>query len=136
VTALGTLPSSEHVVVAVSARKIADAQQFADTHAIERAYGSYEEMAKDENVEVVYIGSINPFHLPLARLFMEAGKAVLCEKPLAMNVLETHKMIEIARTNDVFLMEAVWSRCLPAYEALRNELELGSIGCTRAVQVM
>ena len=67
-------------------------------------------------VQVVYVGSINPAHLPLARLYLEAGKAVLCEKPLAINLRETRQLVQLARDKGVFLMEAIWSRCIPAYK--------------------
>ena len=68
--------------------------------------------------QVVYVGSINPAHLPLARLYLEAGKAVLCEKPLAINLRETRQLVQLARDRGVFLMEAIWSRCIPAYKVL------------------
>ena len=68
--------------------------------------------------QVVYVGSINPAHLPLARLFLEAGKAVLCEKPLAINLRETRQLVQLARDRGVFLMEAIWSRCIPAYKVM------------------
>ena len=64
----------------------------------------------------MYVGSINPAHLPLARLYLEAGKAVLCEKPLAINLRETRQLLQLARDRGVFLMEAIWSRCIPAYK--------------------
>ena len=68
--------------------------------------------------QVVYVGSINPAHLPLARLYLEAGKAVLCEKPLAINLRETRQLVQLARDKGVFLMEAIWSRCIPAYKVM------------------
>ena len=70
--------------------------------------------------QVVYVGSINPAHLPLARLYLEAGKAVLCEKPLAINLRETRQLVQLARDKGVFLMEAIWSRCIPAYKVMCN----------------
>ena len=66
----------------------------------------------------MYVGSINPAHLPLARLYLEAGKAVLCEKPLAINLRETRQLVQLARDKGVFLMEAIWSRCIPAYKVM------------------
>ena len=65
---------------------------------------------------MIYIGAINTVHLPLAKLYLNAGKAVLCEKPLCMNLKETQELVELARSKKLFLMEAVWSRCLPAYK--------------------
>ena len=71
--------------------------------------------------EVIYIGAINTVHLAMAKMYINAGKAVLCEKPLCMNVKETKELVELARSKKVFLMEAVWSRCLPAYQVTWQE---------------
>ena len=65
---------------------------------------------------MIYIGAINTTHLNLAKMYLNAEKAVLCEKPLCMNVKETKELVDLARAKKVFLMEAVWSRCLPAYQ--------------------
>ena len=132
-TAIGTHEPGKHKVVACAARKLEAAQEFAKKHGIEKAYGDYAMLAQDPQVEVVYVGAINPAHLPLAKMFIEAGKAVLCEKPLAMNLRETKELVELARDKGVFLMEAVWSRCLPAYRALAKELEDEKIGEVKQV---
>jgi len=131
--AIGTHQSGQHEVVAVAARKLEDAKAFASKHGIKTAYGSYEELAKDGNIDVIYIGSINTVHLAHAKMFLNAGKAVLCEKPLAMNVKETKELVDLARSKKVFFMEAVWSRCIPAYQALREELQAGAIGEVKQV---
>jgi len=114
--AIGIHPAEDHQVVAVAARKLTDAEEFAAKHGIKRAYGNYEDLAKDADIDVIYIGAINTVHLPLAKLYLNAGKAVLCEKPLCMNLKETQELVELARSKKLFLMEAVWSRCLPAYK--------------------
>jgi len=132
-TAIGTHQPEKHTVVACAARKLEAAQEFAKKHGIEKAYGDYAMLAQDPQVEVVYVGAINPAHLSLAKMFIEAGKAVLCEKPLAMNLKETNELVTLARAKGVFLMEAVWSRCLPAYRALAKELEEGKIGEVKQV---
>merc|ERR1719186_107868 len=74
-------------------------------------------------------------HLSIAKLMLEAGKHVLCEKPLCMNVKETLELEEIARAKKLFLMEAVWSRFTPAYEALRKHLAAGTVGQVKQVIV-
>lgn len=127
-TALGCLPESDHRVVAVAARNLDDAEKFSTLHNIPRSYGSYAELAMDGEVDVVYVGAINTVHLPIAKAMLEAGKNVLCEKPLCMNVKETMELVELARSKGLFLMEAVWSRFIPAYDALRKELAEGTIG--------
>jgi len=131
--AIGIHPAEDHQVVAVAARKLADAEEFAAKHGIKKAYGDYEDLAKDADIDVIYIGAINTVHLSLAKLYLNAGKAVLCEKPLCMNLKETKELVELARSKKVFLMEAVWSRCLPAYKALREEISAGTVGEVKQV---
>ena len=107
---LKALPETSHSIQAVAARSLESAQAFATKHAIPRAYGSYEELAKDPKLDVIYIGTIHPSHLSCARMMLEAGKAVLCEKPLTMNAEDTKQLIALAREKNVFLMEGVWMR--------------------------
>ncbi|CAN9506760.1 unnamed protein product [Ophioblennius macclurei] len=132
--ALRTLPAQDHQVVAVAARKLEDAQEFAKKHNIPQAYGSYEELAKDPNIDVVYIGVIHPYHLKTCLLFTNAKKNVLCEKPLAMNSKEVQQILESAKKNDVFLMEAVWTRFFPASVEIRRLLCQGELGEVRMVR--
>ncbi|XP_034076671.1 uncharacterized protein LOC117549146 isoform X1 [Gymnodraco acuticeps] len=103
--ALKTLPHEDHQVVAVAARELEDAQQFATKHSISRVYGSYEELARDPDIDVVYIGVYHPYRL---MLFTNAKKNVLCEKPLAMN---TKEILSSAKRNDIFLMEMYCPFC-------------------------
>lgn len=135
VTAVRSMPDSDkqHQFVAVAARKIEDSEKFAKLHNIPAYYGSYEEIATNPDVEIVYIGSINPYHYPLTKLMLEAGKHVLVEKPLTMNLKHTKELTKLARDKKLFLMEAVWSRFLPAYQHLSRELSAGSIGEVRYV---
>lgn len=71
---------------------------------------------------------MNPQHLESCKLMLESGKHVLCEKPLAMNEKQARQLIDLARSKKLFFMEAVWSRCFPAYERLRNIIDSGEIG--------
>ncbi|KAI9546156.1 hypothetical protein NQZ68_029391 [Dissostichus eleginoides] len=100
--ALKTPPHEDHQVVAVAARKLEDAQEFATKHSISRVFLSYELMARDPDIDVVYIGVYHPY---LLMLFTNAKKNVLCEKPLAMNTKEVKEILSSAKRNDVFLME-------------------------------
>ncbi|XP_008403937.1 trans-1,2-dihydrobenzene-1,2-diol dehydrogenase-like [Poecilia reticulata] len=131
--ALKTLPAEDHQVVAVAARKLEDAQEFSRKHNISQAYGSYEELARDPDVDVVYVGVIHPCHLKACKLFINAKKNVLCEKPLAMNTKEVKEILDSAKKNDVFLMEAVWTRFLPASVEIRKSLTQGEIGEVKMV---
>ncbi|KAG8177732.1 hypothetical protein JTE90_026574 [Oedothorax gibbosus] len=128
VTAVQSVPGKDHEFVAVAARSSDSANEFAKQHNISKAYGSYEELAKDPNVEVVYIGVVNAFHYDVGKLMLENGKHVLLEKPLTLNLKQTQSLIEIAKRKKCFLMEAVWTRFLPAIRFLTELLESGSIG--------
>ncbi|XP_049756663.1 trans-1,2-dihydrobenzene-1,2-diol dehydrogenase [Elephas maximus indicus] len=133
-TALQTLPRSEHQVVAVAARDLSRAKEFARKHDISKAYGSYEELAKDPNVEVAYIGTQHPQHKAAVMLCLAQGKAVLCEKPMGVNASEVREMVAEARSRGLFLMEAIWTRFFPASEALRAVLAQGTLGDLRVAR--
>uniref|UniRef100_A0A8D3A7F1 Trans-1,2-dihydrobenzene-1,2-diol dehydrogenase n=1 Tax=Scophthalmus maximus TaxID=52904 RepID=A0A8D3A7F1_SCOMX len=133
--ALKSLPAEDHQVVAVAARRLEDAQGFARKHSISRAYGSYEELAKDPDVDVVYVGVIHPYHLSTCLLFTNAKKNVLCEKPLAMNTKQVKEILASAERNDVFLMEAVWTRFFPASVEIRRLLAQGEVGDVRMIRL-
>ncbi|KAF5925908.1 trans-1,2-dihydrobenzene-1,2-diol dehydrogenase [Diceros bicornis minor] len=133
-TVLRALPRSEHQVVAVAARDLSRAKEFARKHDIPKAYGSYEELAEDPNVEVVYIGPQHPQHKAAVLLCLAAGKNVLCEKPLGVNAAEVREMVAEARSRGLFLMEAIWTRFFPAVEALRSALAQGTLGDLRVAR--
>ncbi|KAA0715283.1 Trans-1,2-dihydrobenzene-1,2-diol dehydrogenase [Triplophysa tibetana] len=133
--ALKTLSHQHHQVVAVAARDLKRAQEFARTHDIPRVHGSYEELAKDQEIDVVYVGAIHPHHLRLGVLFMNAGKNILCEKPLAMNLREVQELISTAKRNNVFLMEAVWTRFFPASLEISRLLSESAVGEVKMVRV-
>ncbi|XP_027136829.1 trans-1,2-dihydrobenzene-1,2-diol dehydrogenase isoform X1 [Larimichthys crocea] len=132
--ALKSLPPEDHQVVAVAARKLGYAQEFAKKHNIARAYGGYEELARDPDIDVVYIGVIHPYHLSTCLLFMNAKKNVLCEKPLAMNTKEVQEILASAKNNGVFFMEAVWTRFFPASVEIRRLLAEGEVGELKIVK--
>ncbi|XP_072320783.1 trans-1,2-dihydrobenzene-1,2-diol dehydrogenase-like [Eucyclogobius newberryi] len=132
--ALKTLPPEEHQVVAVAARKLDDAQNFANKHNISHAYGSYEELSRDPDVDVVYIGVIHPYHLKTCLIFANAKKNILCEKPLAMNSKEVQEILTTAKRNNVFLMEAVWTRFFPVSFEIRRLLAQGEVGDVKIVR--
>ena len=95
-------------VLAVGSRTLARAEEFADEHGIPRRYGSYEELADDPEVDVVYVASPHARHAADTLLFLEAGKHVLCEKPFALNASEAETMIAAAR---VIGTCSSWRRC-------------------------
>jgi len=115
-------------LAAAGARDAERAADFAAKHGFEKSYGSYQELAADPDIDVVYIGSIHPAHMKNTLLCIENGKSVLCEKPFAMNAHQAETMIDSARAAEVFLMEAMWTRFLPAVKQLRKFLAEGLIG--------
>ncbi|XP_022091276.1 trans-1,2-dihydrobenzene-1,2-diol dehydrogenase-like [Acanthaster planci] len=133
VLALSLLPTENHEVVAVAARSEGDAKRFADKHKIPTAYGGYEALAKDANVDTVYIGSWIHTHLPLCKLFLGHGKNVLCEKPLALNKREVQEIIDFAKEKNLFFMEGWWNRFFPLNVKLRELLAAGHIGEVKCV---
>lgn len=135
VNAIGTLNEDDHQVVAVAARDLSRAQEFADRFEIQKVYGSYIELAQDADVEVVYIGTLNPQHLEVAQLMLENNKHVLVEKPLCMNEKQARKLISYAERKKLFLMEAIWSRLFPSYQYVQRQINNGILGEIMGVDV-
>lgn len=134
VNALGTL-ADDHRVVAVAARDLNRAKEFAKLHSIEKYYEGYKGLANDSNVEVVYIGVLNPQHISVAMLMLEHGKHVLCEKPLCMNEKEVRELVSFAERKKLFLMEAIKSRFYPSYQYLRDQIDNDNLGVIQEVRV-
>ncbi|XP_025024618.1 trans-1,2-dihydrobenzene-1,2-diol dehydrogenase-like isoform X2 [Python bivittatus] len=128
IVALKTLPAEDHKVVAIASQDLSRSQEYAKIHGIPKAYGSYEELAQDPDVDVVYVGVIHPYHRPASLLFIQAGKNVLCEKPLCMNSTEVQTLVQAAEEKQVFLMEAFWPRFFPASEKIRSLLKERVLG--------
>lgn len=126
--ALGLQELPDAVIHAVGSRTTSSADQFAEEFEIPNKHYSYESLAADPEVDVIYIATPHPFHLQNALLCMNGGKAVLCEKPLTVNAAESQQLISAAKKNDVFLMEAMWTRFLPIMVYLQQALEDGVIG--------
>jgi predicted dehydrogenase len=115
-------------ITAVASRSRERADAYADRFGVPTRYDDYAALADDPDVDVVYVATPHPRHEADTLMFVAAGKHVLCEKPMALNAAQTRRMVEAARARGVFLMEAVWSRFLPAYRALVDVLAGGRIG--------
>lgn len=115
-------------VVAVGSRSQASADAFAERYQIPRAHEGYRALADDPDVDVIYIGTPHTFHHENTLMCLEAGKHVLCEKPIAINARQTREMINLARRKNLFLMEAWWTRFLPSTVKLLELLpEIGPV---------
>jgi predicted dehydrogenase len=119
--------------VAVASRSLVRARGFADRHGLERAYGSYDELFADDQVDAVYIATPHPQHLQPALSAIKAGKACLIEKTFAATVAGAEEIVRTARAEQVFVMEAMWTRFQPAIFAARQLIADGAIGEVRQV---
>ena len=133
VEGLSNLPEAE--VLAVGSRSEGSAAEFADEREIPRRYASYDALAADPDVDVVYVATPHPFHAGNAELCLNAGKAVLCEKPFTVNAVEAERVVELARDNGLFLMEGMWTRFFPLMEKVRRLVSEGAIGELRMLNV-
>ncbi|MCB9768879.1 MAG: Gfo/Idh/MocA family oxidoreductase [Candidatus Omnitrophica bacterium] len=121
-------------LIAIGSRARETAERFGDTHKIPRRYSSYEELAADPDIDLVYIGTPHPYHHDNTLLCLENGRGVVCEKPFALNATEAREMIEFARGKDLFLMEAMWTYCFPAIREVTKKIQDGAIGEVRMVK--
>ncbi|MDX3002293.1 aldo/keto reductase [Kribbella solani] len=126
--------SKTNEVVAVGSRSQESAHTFADKWDIANRHGSYAGLLADEAVDAVYIATPHPMHVEWAIKAAEAGKHVLCEKPLAINRAWSEAMIEAAVRNDVFLMEAYMYRCLPQTKLIAQLVRDGELGTVHQIQ--
>ncbi len=113
---------------AVASRSMERATAFANQYGAPHAFGSYEAMVNCPDLDVVYIASPHVGHHPHSLLFLKNKIPVLCEKPLAINARQSREMIETARHNGTFLMEAIWTRFLPLFGKIVDMVEDGVIG--------
>jgi predicted dehydrogenase/aryl-alcohol dehydrogenase-like predicted oxidoreductase len=123
-------------LVAVGGRRQEAADAFAREFKADRAHGSYEAMLADPGVQAVYVAVPHPWHAEWAIKAAEAGKHILCEKPLGLNHAEAMAIVESAKDNDVFLMEAFMYRCHPYVARLVELLRSGAIGEVRHIQAV
>ena len=128
-TDLAQVPGAR--LTAVGSRRPESAQAFAEQYGADRAHGSYEELVADPEVDVVYIATPHALHLENARIAFEAGKHVLCEKPLTLRTGDAEEMVRLARQHDRFLMEAMWMACHPVIRELRDRIAAGEFGTPR-----
>lgn len=119
---------------ATASRDQLKSQSFAQEFGFEKAYGSYEAMLKDEKVDIVYIATPHTFHAKHALLSLTHYKAVLCEKPFAMNKKEILSMIAKAQENNIFLMEAFWTRFIPSFQKVLEIINSKDLGTVKMIQ--
>lgn len=124
-----TLNQMEHAeAYAIASRQLDKAEQFAKEHDMPRAYGSYEELVKDSNVDLVYVATPHSHHFEHASLCIEHGKPVLCEKAFTANAKQAEALLNLAHKRNVFITEAIWTRYMPFSKTIRQLIDSGKIG--------
>lgn len=126
-------PLEDYCVYAIASRSIGKATEFAGRWNIPKAYGSYEGMVKDNDVDLVYIATPHSHHFPHAMLALNAGKPVLVEKAFTANAAEAEELIETARSKGLFITEAIWTRYMPLSHKVKEIMESGIIGKPRVI---
>ena len=122
-----------HTVTAVGSRAQSTADAFAAEFGIAAAHGSYDDLVRDDNVDVVYVATPHPMHHDNAALALGAGKHVLVEKPFTLNAVEAADLIELAGRRRLVLLEAMWTRWLPHMVRIREIIDGGVLGEVRSV---
>lgn len=120
--------TSELELYAVASRNLARAESFATQWGFEKAYGSYEEMLEDDDVELVYVASPHSYHFVHAKMCLEHGKHVLVEKPFTVNARQAQELIALSKQKGLLLAEAIWTRYMPSRDMIDDIVESGVIG--------
>lgn len=118
----------EAELYAVAARELSKAEQFANEFQARKAYGNYEALADDPDIDLIYIATPHSHHFAPARMCLLKGKPVLCEKAFTANAREAEELIRIAQEKRVYLAEAIWTRYMPFSRTIRELTENGIIG--------
>lgn len=113
---------------AAAARSLDRAQAFCEKEGFDVPYGSYEELAQDPAVDLVYIATPHSHHAQQAKLCIENGKAVLCEKAFTANAMQAREVLDLAKEKGVLVAEAIWPRYMPSRKVIADLLDSGAIG--------
>lgn len=132
-TSLNNMENTE--LAAVASRDINKAKDFASKFNAKKVYDNYEDLAKDDEIDVIYIGTPHSEHVKNAELCIKHKKAVLCEKAFTTNATEARYLIQLAKDNNVFLMEAMWTKFLPTTIRVKEWIKEGKIGNILNLQV-
>ncbi len=132
--AIPLVEGAELVAVASKSRERAEA--FARENGVPQAYGSYEEMLREADINIVYIATTHNFHRENILLCLNAGKHVLCEKSMVTCAADAREVFRLAKEKNLFCMEAMWSRFLPQYRKAKQWIEEGRIGAIQSADVV
>ncbi len=132
--ALNNIPERARLL-AIGSRNQDTADAFGEKYNIPRRYSSYEEVAADPEIDIVYIGTPGVYHLRDASMALNQGKHVLCEKAFTINAGQAKEMIDLAREKGLFLMEAMWTRFFPIHVRIRELLAEKAIGTVNGITI-
>lgn len=118
----------DHKIVAVASRNLNKAEEFASNFCIKRCYGSYLKLCSDPSVDIVYVGTVTSDHFSSTMMALQSGKHVLCEKPMSITLSQCEQVIQLAKSKNLLFVEGVWSKFLPSYSKIREELRNCIIG--------
>lgn len=127
------LQMTGHSVTAVGSRSQQSADRFAAQFGIPKAHGSYEALVADPNVDIVYVATPHPMHAANATMALEAGKHILVEKPFTINAAEARRIVDLATSKNLVVLEAMWMRFLPHMVRIREIVASGLLGEVRSV---
>lgn len=131
--AISLAPLCDYRVLAIASRSLEKAQAFASQYGIQKAYGSYEELVQDADIDLVYIATPHSHHYDHALLAINAGKPVLVEKAFTANVRQAKEVLEAAKQKGVFITEAIWTRYMPLSHKVKELMDSGIIGEPRVL---
>ncbi|MDJ0844570.1 Gfo/Idh/MocA family protein [Crocosphaera sp.] len=123
---LNILPDAK--LLGIASRSSEKADNFAQKYQVSRSYDSYQALAQDPDIDVVYVATPNYRHKADCLMCLEANKAILCEKPFMLNAKETREVITLAQQKKLFCMEAMWMRFMPLIQKVKSIIEAGTIG--------
>lgn len=122
------MKATPHQLFAVASRGLNKAQDFMNTYGYQKAYGSYEALLRDPDVDCVYIATPHGLHYEHMMLALDYNKPILCEKSFTLNAKQAENVLYQAQEKKLFVMEAIWTRMLPTIQELKKELDGGIIG--------
>lgn len=126
--------SKDCELTAVASRTKEKARIFAEKYRAEKNYASYEELASDKEIDIVYIATPTASHYADTMMCLKKGKSVLCEKPASLNREQLSRIIQLAKEKDLFFMEAMWMKCNPVFKQALSWVKEGKIGTPKAVK--
>ncbi len=129
----GMAAAKEAVLYAIGSRTLEKAKGFAEAYNVEKAYGSYEELVADPEVDIIYIAVPVRYHYECIKLAFDAGKNVLAEKSITVNASQARELMGLAKEKNLFFMEAMWTKCQPVYLKIQEWIQTGLLGEIRAV---